>query len=69
MANQHKEIIQWFPFHAIVEHNACIIVTDISLIPLLLKVFEMFQMRLFYYKIMKRRKKWSLYLLCVAVVI
>ena len=42
-----KETIQWFPFHSIVEHTEAITKTDISIIPLLLKVFEMFQMRLF----------------------
>ena len=42
-----KEKNQCFPFHFIVEHTAGIIEKDISLIPLLLKVFEMFQMRLF----------------------
>ena len=28
-----KEKIQWFAFHSIVEHTACIIETDVSLIP------------------------------------
>ena len=32
------------------EHTSSIIETDISIIPSLLKFFEMFQMRLFYYK-------------------
>ena len=45
-----KETIQWFTFHSIIEHAAEIIETDIPLIPSLLKVFEMFQMRLFYDK-------------------
>ena len=38
---------QWIPFHSILEHTACIIETDISLIILLLKVVAMFQIRLF----------------------
>ena len=42
-----KETIQWFPFRSIVEHNAGIIETDISIIPLIIKVFAMFLMRLF----------------------
>ena len=42
-----KETIQWFPFHSIVEHTGEIIETDISLIPLLLKVFAIIQMCLF----------------------
>ena len=42
-----KETIQCFPLHSIVEHTAGIIETDILLIILLSKVFEMFQMRLF----------------------
>ena len=50
LENQHKRKIQWFPFHSIVENTAGIIETDKSLIPLLLKVFAIFQMPLFYYK-------------------
>ena len=39
------------------EHTADIIETDISLIPLLLKVFAMFQMHLFQYKHNEEDKK------------
>ena len=38
------------------EHTTGIIETDISLIPLLLKIIAMFQMRLFYYKHIEERK-------------
>ena len=39
------------------EHTAGIIETDISLIPLLLKFFAIFQMRLFYSKRNEEEKK------------
>ena len=43
-----KETVQFFPFISIMENNASIIETYISLIPSLLNVFEMFQIRLSY---------------------
>ena len=45
-----KETIQWFPFLSIMEHAASNIEKDISRLPSLLKVFEIFQMRLLYYE-------------------
>ena len=37
-----KDTIQWFPFLAIMEHNANILKPNKGLIPSLLKVFSMF---------------------------
>ena len=45
-----KETIQWFPFLSIMDHTSHILEPNISLIPLLLKVFEMFQLLIFYDK-------------------
>ena len=45
-----KETIQWFPFCSIAENTEGIIETYISLIPSLLKIFAMFQIRLFHFK-------------------
>ena len=42
-----KETTEWFLYHFIVEYNAGIIEIDLSLMSLLLKVFVMFQIRLF----------------------
>ena len=48
------------------EHTAGIIETYISLIPVSIKVFEMFQMRLFYYKHNKEEKKVeSIFIKCI----
>ena len=45
-----KDTIQWFPFLTIIEHTANIINPNKGIIPSLLKVFPMFQLRLFYDK-------------------
>ena len=42
-----KDTIQWFPFLIIMEHTANILNPDKGLIPSLLKVFSMFELRLF----------------------
>ena len=46
----NKETIQWFPFITVIEHTSNIINPNKGLITLLLKVFSMFQFRLFYDK-------------------
>ena len=43
-----KSTIQWFPFHAIMEHNGNIMQYYTHLIPSLLKMFSMFEIRLSY---------------------
>ena len=54
--------IQGFPFHSIFEHIAGIIETDISLIPLLLKVFAIFRCIYFNTNITKRKKLESIFI-------
>ena len=43
-----KLTIQWFPFHAIMEHTGNIIQDDTHLMSSLLKMFSMFKIRLSY---------------------
>ena len=50
------------------EHNVDTIETDILLIPLLLMVFAMFQMRLLWYKHNEEGKKWIRYISSVEIV-
>ena len=45
-----KDTIQWFPFFTIIEHTANILETNKRLIPSLLNVFAMFQLRILYDK-------------------
>ena len=42
-----KEMIQWFPFLTVIEHTENTIRTNKGRIPSLLKVFYLFQLRLF----------------------
>ena len=61
-----KETIKWFLFHSTVEHTTGIISINISLIPLLSKVFKMFQLHLFYYKHNEEEKKVeSIFIMCI----
>ena len=41
-----KDTIQWFPFPTIMEHTTNIIKSNKGIIPSLLKVFSMFELRL-----------------------
>ena len=43
-----KSTIQWFPFHAIMEHNENKMQDDMHIISPLLKMFLMFEIRLSY---------------------
>ena len=43
-----KEVIDWFPFLNIMEYTVDKIENNITLLPLLLKIFSMFQMRFWY---------------------
>ena len=45
--NLIKDTIQWFPFLAIIEHTENILKKNKKLIPSLLKLFSMFQLRTF----------------------
>ena len=48
--NTIKDTIKWFPFISIMEHTANIIQPNTNIITSLLKVFEMFELRLIYDK-------------------
>ena len=45
-----KEVINWFPFINIMDYTADNIENEITLLPLLLKMFSMFQIRFWYDK-------------------
>ena len=51
-----KYIIQWFPFLIIIDHTKNLLKPNKGIIPSLLKVFSMFQLRLFYDKKYKEEK-------------
>ena len=53
-----KETIRWFPFISTMENNENILEPNKALIPLLLKVFAMFQLRIFYDKNTRKKMLW-----------
>ena len=53
-----RDTIQWLPFLTIIEHTANILKPNKGIITSLLKVFAMFQLSLFYGKIIKKGTLW-----------